>query len=117
MFFTLPKNSNFSNTFLLLSANPFNLDQSKIVLFGKDLILNHTIMTFDTPEERAFWKNWEKGENAGNHHFLLFPDVLYPKKVKINVLNIFGLLFSVVFYLDKSKIFSFGVGRVTYYIL
>ena len=37
MFSTLPKtNLNFSFTFLS-SANTFHLDQSKIVLFGKDL--------------------------------------------------------------------------------
>ena len=34
----LPKtNFNFSVTFILLSANAFNLDQSKILLFGEEL--------------------------------------------------------------------------------
>ena len=40
MFSTLPKtNFNFSVTFIVLSANTFNLDQSKILLFGKGLNL------------------------------------------------------------------------------
>ena len=33
------KNSIFLDTFILLSANAFNLDWSKILLFGKELIL------------------------------------------------------------------------------
>ena len=38
MFSTFPKqNLNFSFTFVLLSANAFNLDQSKILSFGKEL--------------------------------------------------------------------------------
>ena len=38
MFSTLPKtNFNFSLPFILSSANAFNLDQSKILSFGKEL--------------------------------------------------------------------------------
>ena len=38
MFSTFPKpNFNFSFTFILLSANAFNLEQSKTLLFGKEL--------------------------------------------------------------------------------
>ena len=33
--------------------------------------LYHTMMTLDSPEEKAFI-NMGKGENAGNQHFLLF---------------------------------------------
>ena len=44
MFSTLLKtNFNFWVTFILLSANAFNLDQPKILLFGKALTLDHTI--------------------------------------------------------------------------
>ena len=40
MFSTLPiPNFNFSVTYILLSANALNLDQSKILLFGKEFIL------------------------------------------------------------------------------
>ena len=38
MFSSLPKtNFNFSVTFILLSANAFNLDHFEILLFGKEL--------------------------------------------------------------------------------
>ena len=40
MFFTLPKaNFSFLLTFMLLSANAFNLDKSKILLCGKELTI------------------------------------------------------------------------------
>ena len=65
MFFTLPKTTfNISVTFVLLSANAFNLDQSKILMFGKELM---------TLRKIAFENIIGKGENAGNQHFLLFP--------------------------------------------
>ena len=31
-------------TFILLSANAFNLDQAKILLFGKELTLSNTLV-------------------------------------------------------------------------
>ena len=44
MFSILPKpNFTFSFTFFLSSANAFNLDQSKILLFGKEL--NNKLLT------------------------------------------------------------------------
>ena len=39
VFYLSPKKFNFSVTFILLSANAFNLDQSKNLLFGKGLNL------------------------------------------------------------------------------
>ena len=40
--------------------------------------LYHTIQTFNDPKEKTF-KNIEgKGENAGNQHFLLFPQCFLP---------------------------------------
>ena len=56
---------NFSVTFILWSANAFNLDQFKKLLFGKGL--------------RSLLKTlWGKGQNAGNHHFPLFPQCFLP---------------------------------------
>ena len=37
------------------------------------LILYHTIPTFNYPKNRALENTVGKGENAGNQHFLLFP--------------------------------------------
>ena len=54
MFSTLPrKKFNFSVTFILSSASVFNLDQSKNLLFGKELYLNPT---FNNLVETAFQK-------------------------------------------------------------
>ena len=45
MFSTLPKtNFNFSVTFILLSASAFNLDQSKNLLYGKELIVQVALL-------------------------------------------------------------------------
>ena len=47
MFSTNPRtNSNFSFTFILSSANPLNLDQSKTLSFDKELRDNHEFLTF-----------------------------------------------------------------------
>ena len=37
--------------------------------------LDHTIPTFNNPEKESFEKIVGKRENAGNQHFLLFPNV------------------------------------------
>ena len=42
------------------------------------LILFHTILTFDDPVKEAFENIVGKGENAGNQHFLLFPQCFLP---------------------------------------
>ena len=83
MFSTLSKrNFSFSVTFILSSANAFNLDQSEILSFGKELNLHHTIptfktwqmaltlyrtiLTFNNPKEEGYRNIEGKGENAGN---------------------------------------------------
>ena len=52
------------------------------------LILYHTIPTFNDPERKKFEKNQNivgKEENAGNQHFLYFPQcfLLFPKKSSV----------------------------------
>ena len=44
--------------------------------------LYYTILTFNDPKEEGFGKHYGKEENAGNRHFLLFPQgfLLYHKK-------------------------------------
>ena len=42
------------DAFILLSANALSLNQSKDLLFGKELTLYHTMATFDVLEEKAF---------------------------------------------------------------
>ena len=41
--------------------------------FFIDLSLYHTITTFNDPVKKPFENIVGKGENAGNQHFLLFP--------------------------------------------
>ena len=59
--FSLPQKeiSRFKVTFSLLSTDSLTLYQ--------------TIPTLNNTEKETFWKHWEKKENAGNQHFLLFP--------------------------------------------
>ena len=89
MFSTLPKPYNFSFSFILLSANSFNLDQSKILSFGKELTRYQTTnfrlfqigrfcrRQFAEENGRKLFKVVEdivgKGEIARYMQFLLFP--------------------------------------------
>ena len=54
-------------------------------MFGKGLILNHTITTFNDPKEESVENIVGKEENAGNQHFLLFPQCFlpFPKQISI----------------------------------
>ena len=54
---TLPKTDfSFLFTFILSSANGFNLDRSKNLLFGEELTLYHIIQTFNDPKGRKLLK-------------------------------------------------------------
>ena len=48
------RNFNFSVTSILSSANAFNLDQSEILSFVKELTLYHKIPTFNEPGNETF---------------------------------------------------------------
>ena len=82
----------------------------KSSLFSGSPTLYHTIPTFHYPwKKKAFENIVGKGENAGNQHFLLFPQCFLPCQRKI--LTILASLKSSsanAFNLDKSKILSFG---------
>ena len=61
MFSTLHKTIfKFSVTFILSSANAFDLDEPKFLAFRNELTLYYTIQTFNDPEEKGFGKHWEK---------------------------------------------------------
>ena len=51
----------------------------------ENLILYHTIPTFNDLENEAFENIVRKGENAGNQHFLLFPQCFlnFSKQISI----------------------------------
>ena len=52
---------------------------------------------------------WEKGENAGTQHFLLFPAMFSTlAKTSFNFSNKFILSSANAFNLDQSKILSYG---------
>ena len=73
-----------------ISTYTFNLDQSEILLFGKELrvitsslTLYHIMTTSDALGKKAF-ENVGKEENAGNQHFFLFPQCFlsYERQLK-----------------------------------
>ena len=82
------------------------------------LTLYHTIPTFNltpphthTPPstEKPLENFVEKGENAGNQHFLLFPQCFLPFTKQIsNFQSTFTLSYAHALNLDKSVILSFG---------
>ena len=63
------------------------------------LIFYHTIPTFNDPDKESFWNIVEKGENAGNQHFLLFQQCFLPlsKHISIFGLHLFCHLQRIVF--------------------
>ena len=97
---------------VMLSAICFNLDQSKILSSGNWLTLYHTIPTFNDPEEKKkpSKKIVEKGENAGNKHFLLFPQCFqpYPSKNKNHHFSYFILSSANAFNLEQSRMLLYG---------
>ena len=53
------------------------------------LALYHTILTFNDPEtKKTFLNILGKGENAGNQHFLLFPQCFQPIPKRISAFNL-----------------------------
>ena len=50
-----------------------------------ELTLYRTIPTYNNPEKESFENIVGKGENAGNQHFLLFPQCFlpFPKQISI----------------------------------
>ena len=99
-----------SVTFMFSSERAFSLDHSKILSFGYELIqampLLKEINLNNSPRERSLFKTFvEKGENADNQHFLLFPQclLLYQEKF-LHSGTIFYLSSAKVFNLDQSKV-------------
>ena len=45
---------------------------------GKELILHNTILCYNNLSKNPFQNIVGKGENAGNQHFLLFPQCFLP---------------------------------------
>ena len=68
------------------------------------------IQTFIDQIEESFENKVGKGENAGNHHFLLFPVFSTQSKKEIFILAMFYLLSANAFNLITSKILLFGKG-------
>ena len=70
--------------------------------------LYHTYTNFIDPE-RAFENIVGKGENAGNRHFLLFPQCLSTfLQKRFAILAKFNLSSANALNLDESNIMSFG---------
>ena len=91
----------------MLSVNAFNLDQSKILSFGKGLTLFQSQLS-TTLEKKPFENIVGKGENAGNQHFLLFPQFSIHLKKNSCFQVTFILSSANAFSLVQSKILSYG---------
>ena len=71
-----PKNVNFSVIFIFSSASSFKVDQSKNLLFGKEL---KPIPTFWRPWETSLLKTlWEKEKLLLTSNFSFFPQCFLP---------------------------------------
>ena len=55
---------------------------SRLWLYKQGLTLYHTIPHFNDPKQKTFEIIVGKGENAGNQHFVLFPQCFIVKKKK-----------------------------------
>ena len=110
----LKSDFNFSVAFILLSANAFNSEQSKILSLGKELkrqLLGQSLQSrlFLTLYKKPCENIVGKGENAGNHHFSPFPTLfsILPK-TNFNFSNTSILSSASALNLDQFKILSFG---------
>ena len=94
--FVLPDRCTVVKRCLLLSTSMININSTFLTLYN-------TIPTFIDHEKEAFRKHYGKGENAGNQHFLLFPQCflpIYPSQKQF--------LFLSYVYFVVCKCFQFG---------
>ena len=72
------------------------------------LFLYHTIPSFNDPTTETFENILENGENAGNHHFLLFLQDFIPCQVQRSS-------FFSTSYLPSANAFNLDGSRPTFY--
>ena len=73
------------------------------------LTLHHTILNFNDLGKKTFQNTVGKGKNAGNQHFLLFPQCFLPfSKANLNFSVKFSLLSVNAFNFDLYEILLFG---------
>ena len=72
------------------------------------LTLYHTIPTFNDPEKETFRKHCGKRRNAGNQHFLLFPQCFLPIKKEFLGFSYIYFVICNCFYFGPCKCFHFG---------
>ena len=65
-----------------------------------------------TLKKRDFENIVGKGENAGNQHFLLFPQCFLPYHIEIIISATFIVSSANTLNLDQSKILPFGKGLI-----
>ena len=76
----------------------------------KALTHSHTVTLFDVCGKEAFLKHCGIRGNAGNQHFLLFPQCFYSIKHGFIIYVKFILSSANAFNLDQVKFLSFGTG-------
>ena len=91
----------FLSNLKLLSANSLSLEESKILLFGKELNVSRRL-NFEIVLKKKLLENIVgKGENAGDQHFRLFLQCFYPFQQEC--------LFLSYIYFVVGKCFQFGL--------
>ena len=95
---------------VLSSANAFNLDQSNILLFGKELTFPKQALNFTCLHYKSFENTVGQGKIARNEQFLLFPvfstclENFLPFQLNLKLST------AISFRLEESKIFCLGKG-------
>ena len=105
MFSSLPK-TNFDSlvTFILSTTNSFNIDQFKILLFGKELTL-HSIDTLTHERQTAFENIVGNGKIDCNEQFLLSPQCFLLNQITISTfVHIFYIISLFAAEFKKPKI-------------
>ena len=106
MFSTHPIKNFCFKVISIFSANAFNLDQSKNLSFRTGFTYYHRITTFNAPKKKCHLKTIvRKGENAGNQHFLHFPQCFQSYFLLFMIKN---LLYS----LPHGKILDWSIVKI-----
>ena len=111
MFSILPKtNSKFRVTFDMSSANAFNSDKAKILLFSKELTLYSIDTHFDASTTESRFENILGTEEiARNEQFLLFSQCfLLNQMIVSHFVHIFDIISLFAAELKESKIGIWG---------
>ena len=106
----LKTNLKFLLTSILSSANAFSLDQSKVLMFGKDLTLSQTSPSLRVRSTSLLKTLWEKEELLIPRNFSFSQCFLSLWRSFSHVYQIWNYRLQTLFSLEQSKICHLGKG-------